>query len=117
MNTQTNDVRVTVRVDKNLKNSADNLFERLGLNMTTAFNVFLRKAVDENAIPFSVSAKSTGFAGGYSADDISRVFSDAVHGETSHNAKKGLPVARYDAIEQRAYLEHADKSREYVDGK
>ena len=33
-----NDVRVTVRVDRNLKQSADFLFERLGLNMSVAFN-------------------------------------------------------------------------------
>jgi addiction module RelB/DinJ family antitoxin len=69
-----NDVRVTVRVDKNLKDRADSLFERLGLNMTTALNVFLRKAVDENAIPFPVSAKPAGFGPGLTADEIIRAF-------------------------------------------
>jgi len=117
MNTQQNDVRVTVRVDKNLKNSADNLFERLGLNMTTAFNVFLRKAVDENAIPFPVSAKPTGFADGFSSDDITLAFTNNVIKETSRNTKNGLPIARYDVKTQRAYLEAADGSREYVNEK
>jgi len=110
MNTQTNDVRVTVRVDKNLKSSAESLFERLGLNMTTAFNVFLRKAVDENAIPFPVSAKPAGFGSGLSSDDISRAFIGAVNSETSKKAKQGLPVARYDKAAKRAYLENADGS-------
>ena len=114
MNTQQNDVRVTVRVDRSLKNSADNLFERLGLNMTTAFNVFLRKAVDENAIPFPVSTKSAGFADGLSSDDITCAFTDAVTKETSRNAKNGHPIARYDVNARRAYLETADGSREYV---
>jgi len=117
MNTQQNDVRVTVRVDRSLKNSADNLFERLGLNMTTAFNVFLRKAVDENAIPFSVSAKQMGFASGLSSDDITHAFANNVIKETSRNAKNGLPIARYDMNAKRAYLEAADGSREYVDEK
>jgi DNA-damage-inducible protein J len=117
MNTKQNDVRVTVRVDKSLKNSADSLFERLGLNMTTAFNVFLRKAVDENAIPFPVSAKPAGFANGLSADDITRAFTDNVIKETNQNKKNGLPIARYDANTKRAYLEAADGSREYVNGK
>jgi DNA-damage-inducible protein J len=58
-----NDVRVTVRVDKDLKERAESLFARLGMNMTTALNVFLRKAVDEAAIPFAVSAKSADYGG------------------------------------------------------
>jgi len=116
MNKQANDVRVTVRVDKSLKNSAGSLlFERLGLNMTTAFNVFLRKAVDENAIPFPVSAKPAGFGLGLSSDDITSAFNGAVNSETSKNVKQGLPVARYDKTARRAYLENADGSKEYVD--
>jgi len=117
MNTQTNDVRVTVRVDKGLKNSADSLFERLGLNMTTAFNVFLRKAVDENAIPFLVSMKPTGFGSGLSSDDISIAFTGAVNNEIAQKRNKGLPVARYDKASRRAYLEHADGSKEFVDAR
>jgi DNA-damage-inducible protein J len=117
MNTQANDVRVTVRVDRSLKDSADNLFERLGLNMTTAFNVFLRKAVAENAIPFPVSAGPSTFGAGLSSDDITHAFSDAVYQATIQNAKQGLPTARYDTSARRAYLENADGSREYVDGK
>ncbi|MCL2433193.1 MAG: type II toxin-antitoxin system RelB/DinJ family antitoxin [Clostridia bacterium] len=116
MNTLQNDVRVTVRVDRGLKTSADGLFERLGLNMTTAFNVFLRKAVDENAIPFPVSARRAGFAGGLSSDDITLAFCDSVVTENENKAKQGFPIARYDNAMKRAYLESADGSREYVDG-
>ena len=39
----TNDVRVTVRVDKNLKEDAESLFEHLGLNMSVAFNDGVKK--------------------------------------------------------------------------
>jgi len=109
-----NDVRVTVRVDRNLKEYADSLFERLGMNMTTAFNVFLRKAVDENAIPFSVSARLTGFGAGQSADEITRAFSEAVVKETAYNQSLGFPVARYDTARGQAYLETANGAREYV---
>ena len=115
MNTQ-NDVRVTVRVDKDLKERADILFERLGLNMTTALNVFLRKAVSESAIPFPVSEKSTGFGTGYSASDISNAFSVAVQNDITENKKKGFPVAKYDADKRAAYLETIDGKREYVNG-
>jgi len=109
------DVRVTVRVDRNLKESADFLFEKLGLNMTTAFNIFLRKAVDENAIPFDVSTKSSGFGIGLTTDDITSVFTSAVESEIADKIRRGLPVARYDIESKRAYLEYADGSRQYVD--
>lgn len=109
-----NDVRVTVRVDKDLKECADSLFDRLGMNMTTAFNVFLRKAVDENAIPFPVSTKPAGFGIGLSADEITRAFSDTVASETASSRSQGFPIARYDAAKSRAFLENADGTKEYV---
>lgn len=46
---------VSFRIDTDLKNKADALFAELGLNMTTAFNIFLRQAVREGKIPFAVS--------------------------------------------------------------
>lgn len=46
---------VSFRIDTELKNKADALFESLGLNMTTAFNMFLRQSVREGRIPFDVT--------------------------------------------------------------
>jgi addiction module RelB/DinJ family antitoxin len=109
-----NDVRVTIRVDKDLKDRADSLFNRLGMNMTTALNVFLHKAVDEEAIPFVVGTKSAVFAGGYTPAGITSAFDAAVRSEVAENRRKGYPVARYDAASKRAYLEFADGTREYV---
>ena len=48
-------VNVTLRVDEDLKKQADTLFSELGLNMTTAFNIFLRQSVREQQIPFKVT--------------------------------------------------------------
>jgi len=111
-----NDVRVTIRVDRELKERAENLFDRLGMNMTTAMNVFLRKAVDEEAIPFPVSAKGVVFSNGYTTDDITRAFASAVENAVSDNKQKGFPVARYDGAKKQAYLENVDGAREYVNG-
>lgn len=52
MNSLTN---VSFRIDSQLKRQADALFIELGLNMTTAFNMFLRQAVREGKIPFELS--------------------------------------------------------------
>ncbi len=48
---------VSFRIDSDLKNQADSLFEQLGMSMTTAFNIFLRQAVREGCIPFDVTTK------------------------------------------------------------
>jgi addiction module RelB/DinJ family antitoxin len=111
-----NDVRVTIRVDKGLKDRAESLFDRLGMNMTTALNVFLRKAVDEEAIPFMIGSKSALFGTGYTSANITSAFEAAVHSDIAENQRKGFPVARYDAASKCAYLEFADGTREYVNG-
>ena len=48
---------INIRIDKDLKQQAELLFETLGINMTTAMNIFLRQAVREQALPFRVTAK------------------------------------------------------------
>jgi DNA-damage-inducible protein J len=56
MNSQTSNV--SFRIDTSIKNQADRLFAELGLNMTTAFNIFLRQAIREGSIPFSVTVNT-----------------------------------------------------------
>jgi len=109
-----NDVRVTFRVEKDLKEQAENLFERLGMNMSTALNIFLRKAVDEEAIPFPVSTKNAVYGAGYTAADISDAFAVAVQKEIIEKQRDGIPVARYDTARKQAYLQFSDGTAEYV---
>ncbi len=45
---------INVRVDTSLKQEAEALFSDLGLNMSTAVNMFLRSAVRHNGIPFEL---------------------------------------------------------------
>lgn len=45
---------LNIRTDKDIKLQAEKLFDALGLNMTTAVNIFLRQAIRENGIPFEV---------------------------------------------------------------
>ena len=46
---------VSIRMDADLKTQADALFGELGMNMSTAFNIFVRQAVREGRIPFEIS--------------------------------------------------------------
>ncbi len=45
---------INVRVDSALKQEAETLFNDLGLNMSSAINMFLRSAVNYSGIPFEV---------------------------------------------------------------
>lgn len=51
----TNTVNLSVRLDAELKREADELLSSLGMNMTTAINLFLKQTVRNQAIPFSIS--------------------------------------------------------------
>lgn len=45
---------ISIRMDKELKKEADALFNEMGMNMSTAFNIFVRQAIRERAIPFQI---------------------------------------------------------------
>ena len=46
---------LNIRTDKDIKDVAEKIFNELGMNMTTAINIFLRHAIRSNGIPFKVS--------------------------------------------------------------
>ena len=46
---------LNIRTDKAVKLAAERVFEELGINMTTAVNMFLRQTVRENGIPFALT--------------------------------------------------------------
>ena len=45
---------LNIRMDKDVKEQAEKIFSELGLNMTTAINIFLRTSIREHGIPFSL---------------------------------------------------------------
>jgi len=47
----------TVRLDSQLKADAENLFSDLGMNLSTAFNVFLHQALIAQGLPFQLKRK------------------------------------------------------------
>ena len=45
---------LNIRTEKAIKDQAEEIFNELGLNMTTAVNMFLRTAIRERGIPFEL---------------------------------------------------------------
>lgn len=46
---------VSIRMDAEVKEAGDKLFEQLGLTMSSAVNMFVRQALREGGIPFRVA--------------------------------------------------------------
>ncbi len=56
---------VNIRMDEDLKKQADQLFNKLGMNMSTAFNVFVRQAIRNGGIPFEITTRTEDFYSEY----------------------------------------------------
>jgi DNA-damage-inducible protein J len=59
--------QVNIRIDDDLKVRADSIFDELGLNMTTAFNIFIRQTIRQGGIPFEITTRIDPF---YSAENM-----------------------------------------------
>ena len=49
--------QINIRIDDNLKEQAEILFAELGLNMSTAFNIFIRQSIRQGGIPFEITTQ------------------------------------------------------------
>ena len=48
-------VSVNIKMDEDVRNQAKELFNKMGLDMTTAVNIFLIQSIREQNIPFQIS--------------------------------------------------------------
>lgn len=48
-------VSTSISIDADIKAKAQELFADIGLDLSTAINIFLRQSIRENGIPFEVS--------------------------------------------------------------
>lgn len=55
-----NDSRVAVRVPQEVKDQAMEIYQEIGIDLSTAINVFLRKSIAEGGFPFNVRIERTG---------------------------------------------------------
>ena len=45
---------INIRVNDEVKKEAETIFKSLGLNMSVAMNLFLKKCINEKGIPFDL---------------------------------------------------------------
>lgn len=98
------ETRLSVRVDSTIKKQAEAVFSSLGMNMSTGINIFLAQVARSRSIPFALEL---------SADPIERRMTEAINVSVSTTRASGLPVALYDDLQNRPFLEYPDGRRVY----
>ena len=43
---------ITIRIDPNVKKQAETILNNMGMDMTTAINIYLHQVINDSAIPF-----------------------------------------------------------------
>lgn len=75
---------LNIRTDKDVKERADQIFSELGLDMTTAINMFLRTTIRENGIPFVLKLDTPNEVTAAAIEEGRRIASDgSVKGYTN----------------------------------
>lgn len=64
--------QINIRVNDNLKEDVEKLFNALEMNFSSAVNIFISQAVGEGGIPFAVTTR-TGSDPFYSAENMARL--------------------------------------------
>jgi DNA-damage-inducible protein J len=92
---------LTVRIDSDLKTSGEALFQSLGMNFSTAVNVFVKQSVRLGKIPFEVDTDiEDAYIAEWEAEDP--YFNRAMQRELRSRAKNmdaGINCAYHELIE------------------
>jgi len=67
---------LNIWTDKDVKEQADQIFSELGLNMTTAINIFLRTTIRKNEIPFPLKLDTPNEVTASAIEEGRRIASD-----------------------------------------
>jgi len=106
------EARLSVRVDRDIKQEAEEVFRQLGLTMSAGVNAFLVKVVRQQGIPFDF----------YLDDEKQRRLRAEMPEHSAQRAviqgitdleNKTIPVARFDSESGLPFFQLADGTRDY----
>ncbi|MBQ2733429.1 MAG: type II toxin-antitoxin system RelB/DinJ family antitoxin [Clostridia bacterium] len=72
-----NNANLNIRTDKEVKLAAEKIFEELGLNMTTAINIFLKQTIRENGLPFELKLNTPNSTTAAAIDEGRKIAKDS----------------------------------------
>lgn len=70
---------ISIRIDEDLKKQFEKFCSDTGMTMTTAFNIFVKKAVKEQKIPFEITADP--FYSAANMERLEKAIKDAEEGK------------------------------------
>ena len=109
------EARLSVRVDEDIKRRAENVFNELGLTMSAGINLYLNQVVLQQSIPFLLTQipqeKKSDFELRKEIEELKAQL--VVENKTRGMLERGVPVALYDDLLKRPYLEYPDGRRVY----
>ncbi|MCF0247255.1 MAG: type II toxin-antitoxin system RelB/DinJ family antitoxin [Synergistes sp.] len=79
---------INIRMDANLKRQFEAFCSDVGMTMTTAFNIFARKTVRENRIPFEISGDVPNAETAEAIREVRRMKADPTLGKTYSDVDK-----------------------------
>jgi DNA-damage-inducible protein J len=94
---------LTIRIDEELKRDAESLFNKIGLNLSSAINVFFRQAVGAQAIPFELKAYDDYYTG-ENLVRLKRSIAQSERGLTINFSMDELEAIENGEIPQRALI-------------
>ena len=74
--------KISVTIDDDLKEQAEDLFEKLGLNMSTAINIFIHKCLAQGGIPFKVTTQKDSYFNHYNMERLAESKKQLEQGKT-----------------------------------
>lgn len=73
---------VNIRMDSDLKTQFEAFCNDMGMSMTTAFNIFAKKAVREYRIPFEIGGEAPNAETAEAINEVKRMKADKTIGKT-----------------------------------
>ena len=86
---------VNFRMNKDIKKQFDNILFEIGLNPSTAFNMFARLVVRENGLPFPITIKTD--KKDNDVNDEARLLFDEIRKEAAQNGTNKLTMDEINA--------------------
>jgi DNA-damage-inducible protein J len=89
--------RLSIRVDEKIKNQANEVFRKLGMNMSTGITLYLTQVAARQGIPFPLTLEHAAEIS-KKADLLEGNAKSAVQEAVGEMKATGVPIARYDAV-------------------
>lgn len=79
---------ISIRMDIELKKQAEKMFADMGLNMTTAMNIFLHQVVRQGKIPFEIATDIPNSETLEAMQEMDDIFNGKINAKKYKNTKE-----------------------------